>query len=284
MLGRLPKPVFAKPFVMEDTEEGVPEETVEKLNGFEAERSCQPRFINPNSFEYVWAKRWRDLFIEEQDRKARLEQEMTDMRCKLEFEMEAAIRQNDAAKIREELERKQEELRMLSEDMQRRQEEDMRILERSQQRELAARSGNPEPPPTDEEVRHNEIQLSRENAARQVDFHRLRERAQMAISQDGPYDMRGGGGFGGGPPQRGAPKPQPLFAPNNGPHFQGNNNYRGPPQMRDLPMEMRGGGPPPYGGPPRDMPAPRDMSVRDLANEGAPPPSEGPPPVAAVET
>ena len=65
------------------------------------EREHQPRFVSPNSFEYVWAKRWRDLFIEEQDKKAKLEQEMADARVKLEFEMEAAIRQQDASRIRE---------------------------------------------------------------------------------------------------------------------------------------------------------------------------------------
>ena len=46
-----------------------------------------------------------------QEKKAKLEQEMTDARCKLEFEMEAALRQSQASRICEELERRREELR-----------------------------------------------------------------------------------------------------------------------------------------------------------------------------
>jgi len=272
VLGRLPKPVFAKPFVMQDDEEGVSEESLERLEGLEQERSHQPRFIPPNSFEYTWAKRWRDLFIEEQDKKAKLEQEMTDARCKLEFEMEAAGRQAEATRIREELARRQEELRLLSEDMMRRQEADMQILERSRQREMAARSGNPEPPPENEQELHqNEMQLSQENAARRHDFMQLRQRAENMIQSDPFNDRRGppdggfpmrqqqgmpqdlmSGGFGGqrgGPPQgfqggqHGGPMGGSRQPHMGGMDFRGNHQHqqqRGPPRgdmppARDLP-------------------------------------------------
>jgi len=269
VLGRLPKPVFAKPFVLTDEEEGVQEESLERLEGLETERAHEPRFISPNSFEYTWAKRWRDLFIEEQDKKARLEQEMTDARCKLEFEMEAAIRQQEASRIREELARRQEELRMLSEDMMRRQEADMRILERSRQRELAARQGHPEPPPRDgAEVQNNEIQLSRENAARQQDFLNLRQRAEMTLQNETfPNDGRGppprqqsggmagmrpemmGGGSSGFGQQRGPPQQQGGYGGYGGGHSGGGQggprsqhpgmDYRSQQQQRGPPREMQ---------------------------------------------
>merc|ERR1712126_149761 len=71
----------------------------------------------------------------------------------------------------------------------------MKILERSRQRELAARQGQPEPPPSNEqELRSNEIQLSRENAARQRDFLNLRQKAEMAI-QNEPFQNDGRGGM-----------------------------------------------------------------------------------------
>jgi len=270
VLGRLPKPVFAKPFVMNDEEEGVTEESLERLEGIEQERAHEPRFISPNSFEYTWAKRWRDLFIEEQDKKAKLEQEMTDARCKLEFEMEAALRQSEAARIREDLARRQEELRMLSEDMMRRQEADMQILERSRQREMAARSGNPEPPPENEqELYQNEMQLSRENAARHHDFMQLRQRAENAMQNDlfsrtggvqqgggfgqmrqggGGQDMMGGGGgFGGqwGATQQGGFQGGHAHGGRGG-HSGGRGDFRGGIQQR--------------GGPIRDS---RDLPPRD---------------------
>jgi len=264
VLGRLPKPVFAKPFVMQDEEEGVTEESLQRLDGLEVERQHEPRFIPPNSFEYVWAKRWRDLFIEEQDKKARLEQEMTDARCKLEFEMEAALRQNEASRIREELERRQEELKLLSEDMMRRQEADMRILERSRQREMAARSGNPEPPPSnEEELYQNEMQLSRENAARHQDFNQLRQRAEMAI-MDSPF------GGPGGPPMRQQQGPPQDQYYRGGPPQQYGGGYGGQGMdYRDQQYQQQRG--PPMRDsrdmPSREIPAAHDQPAIDLTKD-----------------
>jgi len=307
VLGRLPKPVFAKPYILTDEEEGVHEEALERLDGLEQEREHPPRFISPNSFEYTWAKRWRDLFIEEQDKKARLEQEMTDARCKLEFEMEAAIRQQEASRIREELARRQEELRMLEEDMMRRQEADMRILERSRQRELAARQGRPEPPPQDErELHNNELQLSRENAARQQDFAYLRQKAEMTLQQvpdnigNLGLDMMGPSGFGRGQQQQGVYQGG-YQGGQQGPRqmqMDYRNQQRGPPrdmqpqdmrqqEMRQREMqhrelqhremqqrEMGGRDMPPRDGPPRDLPPrglpPRDVPTRDLPKDKPP--------------
>ncbi|XP_057306302.1 non-POU domain-containing octamer-binding protein-like [Hydractinia symbiolongicarpus] len=129
VLGRLPKPIFVKPRSQLDEEEGLHDSTIERLPGFQSEREFQPRFISPSSFEYTWAKRWRDLFIEEEDKKARLEQELQESRYRLELEMESAQKEQEAVKIREELIRRQEELRMLEEDMRRRQEANLRTRE-----------------------------------------------------------------------------------------------------------------------------------------------------------
>jgi len=279
VLGRLPKPVFAKPYILTDEEEGVHEEALERLDGLEQEREHPPRFISPNSFEYTWAKRWRDLFIEEQDKKARLEQEMTDARCKLEFEMEAAIRQQEASRIREELSRRQEELRMLEEDMMRRQEADMRILERSRQRELASRQGRHEPPPRDEsELHNNELQLSRENAARQQDFAYLRQKAEITLQQvpdnigNFGLDMLGPGGFGRGQQQGGFPGGFPGGQP-GGPrqHQQMDfrNQQRGPP--RDMQQDMRQREMQHRELQQREMHGGRDMNQRDIPQRGLPP-------------
>jgi len=131
VLGRLPKPVFAKPLSQVDEEEGVREEDLERLQGIEGEREFPPRFISPSSFEYTWAKKWRDLYIEEEDKKARLDQELRDSRYKLELEMESALQEQEALKMREgliiELRSRQEELRRLEEGLMRRQEITARI-------------------------------------------------------------------------------------------------------------------------------------------------------------
>lgn len=122
VLGRLPKPVFAKPLTQIDEEEGVKEENLERMQGIQMEREFQPRFISPSSYEYTLAKKWRDLYIEEEDKKARLDQELRDARYRLEQEMEGAMQEQEAMKMREELRRRQEELRQFEESILRRQE------------------------------------------------------------------------------------------------------------------------------------------------------------------
>jgi len=154
VLGRLPKPVFAKPLIQVDEEEGVKDQDIERLQGFQNERNFAPRFISPSSFEYTWAKKWRDLYIEEEDKKARLEQELRDSRYKLELEMEAANQQQEAGKMREELRQRQEELRRLEEDLMKRQELSMRIGREQIERNRDYR-GQPIPAGRDENMSNN---------------------------------------------------------------------------------------------------------------------------------
>jgi len=118
VLGRLPKPVFAKPLVQQDDEDGILEENLTRIQGYEQEREFQPRFIPPDAFEFQLAQKWRDLYLEEQEKKASLDRELEELRYNLELEMESASRERDAMKIREELVRRQEELRLIEEEMQ----------------------------------------------------------------------------------------------------------------------------------------------------------------------
>jgi len=135
-LGRLPKPVYAKPLSQVDEEEGVREGDLERLPGYPKEREFGPRFISPSSFEYEWARKWRQLFIEEEDKKARLEHELREQRYRLEMEMEAAMHQLEANKMREELLRRQEELRRFEEEMVLRPRMELAERDRMQQRSM----------------------------------------------------------------------------------------------------------------------------------------------------
>jgi len=47
------------------------------------------------------SQQWKDLYLEEQDKKAKLERELEDARYKVELEMESAMREQDAMRIRE---------------------------------------------------------------------------------------------------------------------------------------------------------------------------------------
>lgn len=117
VLGRLPKPIYAKPFIQSDDEEGVHESDLQRINGYENEREFHPRFISPSALEFDWAKKWRDVFIEEEQKKAQLDEELRDSRYRLEIEMENVMHEREAMKMREDLMRRQEELRLFEEQM-----------------------------------------------------------------------------------------------------------------------------------------------------------------------
>jgi len=126
VLGRLPKPVYAKPHTQQDEDDGIHEEDIQRINGYATEREFNPRFINPNSLEFEWAKKWRDVFVEEEEKKAQLDEVMRDTRYRLEIEMEGAMQEQEAISMREalvaDLQRRQEELRLFEEQMARRRE------------------------------------------------------------------------------------------------------------------------------------------------------------------
>lgn len=181
VLGRLPKPIFAKPFLQQDDEEGIHESEVSKFQGYSIEREFTPRFIPPNSFEYIWAKKWKDLYLEEEEKKAKLEQELQDARFNLENEMEAASRQQDAVRIREELLRRQEELRQIEEDLQRRSavinlRNEHRIPDTSRKREFDSKKNTPLP---SREFQQRQIAFN-EDIVRQNEFI-LRQQAEIEM-------------------------------------------------------------------------------------------------------
>merc|ERR1712176_402811 len=72
VLGRLPKPVFAKPLTQNDEEDGVAESSLERIPGYKEERDFSPRFVPNDSYDYQLAQKWRDLYLEEQEKKQNL--------------------------------------------------------------------------------------------------------------------------------------------------------------------------------------------------------------------
>lgn len=65
------------------------------------EREFQPRFVSADSFEYQMACKWRDLNLEEQEKKAQLDQELQNARYNVQMEMESLKEERDAMKMRE---------------------------------------------------------------------------------------------------------------------------------------------------------------------------------------
>lgn len=269
VLGRLPKPIFAKPRSQQDEEEGLHEAELERNPSTKVEREWTPRFISPSSFEYTWAKKWRDLYIEEEDKKAKLEQELQDARYGLELDMEAALREQETIKIRDELLQRQDELRRLEEDMKMQQEMNQRareqLLNRHRNRNFEARrseesqrhsrdvqSGGPQPHDgygggNDNSVHQNEMILHQqaELELRRGELFRLGINPDMIQAAGVPVAA----GLAGLPPHA-------IVAGLQG--VMQHTNPRGPPpgmQMHEMQMHMVHNGPPPHG---RDFPPRED--------------------------
>uniref|UniRef100_A0A915L7C4 NOPS domain-containing protein n=1 Tax=Romanomermis culicivorax TaxID=13658 RepID=A0A915L7C4_ROMCU len=77
------------------------------------ERSQPPRFAVPGSFEFEFGNRWKEVYRIERIRREQLERELKDAREKLESEMDFAYQEYQAAQLREDLRRRQEELERL---------------------------------------------------------------------------------------------------------------------------------------------------------------------------
>lgn len=65
------------------------------------EREIGPRFPPPNSFEYVYGQKWKELYEEERRRRATMEEELKQARSRLEADMELAYQDYQAQMLRE---------------------------------------------------------------------------------------------------------------------------------------------------------------------------------------
>lgn len=65
------------------------------------ERELGPRFAALNSFEYVYGKRWKELYEHEKKRRLELELELKDARKRLDSDMEIAYEDYKTQLLRE---------------------------------------------------------------------------------------------------------------------------------------------------------------------------------------
>jgi len=77
---------------------------------YQSERSQPPRFAVPGTFEFDFGNRWKELYQMERVKREQLEQELKDAKERLDNDMELAYQEYQAAMMREDLKRRQEEL------------------------------------------------------------------------------------------------------------------------------------------------------------------------------
>jgi len=113
LLSSNPRPIFVDPLDPKDDEDGLMERMVPKNNICQKERMFPPRFALPGSFEFEFGNRWKEIYRMERLRREQLERELRESREKLEGEMELAFQEYQAAQLREDLRRRQDELERL---------------------------------------------------------------------------------------------------------------------------------------------------------------------------
>ncbi|KAL3111495.1 hypothetical protein niasHT_018270 [Heterodera trifolii] len=104
------RPLQADFLDQKDDEDGLCEKTIQRTPYLYKERELGPRFAQMNSFEYIYGRRWKDLYEFERKRRAEVEAELREQRRRLDADMEAEYEDYKAQMLREELIHRQEEL------------------------------------------------------------------------------------------------------------------------------------------------------------------------------
>ncbi|UMM22234.1 hypothetical protein L5515_003552 [Caenorhabditis briggsae] len=113
LLTASPKPLICEVLEPRDEDDGLAERMIPRTPGLSKERELGPRFPAQNSFEYVYGMKWKELYDVEQKRRAALDEELRDSRRRLEADMELAYQDYQAQMLREDLQRRQQELERL---------------------------------------------------------------------------------------------------------------------------------------------------------------------------
>ncbi|NXS71834.1 SFPQ protein, partial [Pandion haliaetus] len=152
LLTTTPRPVIVEPLEQLDDEDGLPEKLAQKNPMYQKERETPPRFAQPGSFEFEYSQRWKSLDEMEKQQREQVAKNMKDAKDKLESEMEDAYHEHQANLLRQDLMRRQEELRLLNtlrswglticfgmirqEEERRRREEEMMIRQREMEEQM----------------------------------------------------------------------------------------------------------------------------------------------------
>ncbi|CAJ0569884.1 unnamed protein product, partial [Mesorhabditis spiculigera] len=108
-----PKPLVAEPVEAKDEDDGLFERNVPRTPQLQKEREVGPRFPPQNTFEFAYGQKWKELYEVEKQRRALLEDELREGRKRLEADMEIAYQDYQAQMLREDLQRRQQELERL---------------------------------------------------------------------------------------------------------------------------------------------------------------------------
>ncbi|GMT19252.1 hypothetical protein PFISCL1PPCAC_10549, partial [Pristionchus fissidentatus] len=108
-----PKPLVVEVLDPRDEDDGLAERMITRTPQLQKERELGPRFPAPNTFEFVYGMKWKELYENERRRREAVEIELKEERKRLEADMELAYQDYQAQMLREDLQRRQQELERL---------------------------------------------------------------------------------------------------------------------------------------------------------------------------
>jgi proline- and glutamine-rich splicing factor len=196
LIGTSSRPIVVEVLVQKDEEDGLPEKFIDRNPQYQKEKETGIRFASPNSFDYDFAQKWKELYRMEEEKKEQLKRHMEEQYSKLELDMGQAHIEHQAMLLRQDYLRKQEELKRMEE-----------MHQQEVQRRL--------------DMRRNEDEMTRrQDMMRQQQEEEMRRRQMEARSRAGRNEMGGYGGPPEGRPRGGdmrdrnaAPVPPPPAPP-----------------------------------------------------------------------
>jgi hypothetical protein len=107
------RPISVKAVDEADEEDGLKETNIKRNHDIMMERSEPPRFLDPTSFEYDIALKWKTQYDFEGTQRQYLEQQLDESRERLQLEIDDMYKDQKAWALRAELAQRQEELERL---------------------------------------------------------------------------------------------------------------------------------------------------------------------------
>lgn len=109
------RPILVEMLDLNDDEDGQSENSIVKSNQYYAAREQSPRFAEPGTFDYDIGLKWKNLYQQDMDRKEQVKQRFEDDVKQIEQEMDLVYKEHQARIMREEIQRREQELRKLEE-------------------------------------------------------------------------------------------------------------------------------------------------------------------------
>ncbi|ESO05736.1 hypothetical protein HELRODRAFT_191370 [Helobdella robusta] len=193
-----PRPIEVEFLEQKDENDGLPELFFTKTSELLKDREKPPRFVQPGSFESDIGQKWKKLYQLYRDQEELLKKNFADEVAKLEVDQETAMLEQHTNMLRQDLQRRQEELRLLEEQTQNeiKRKLEMRNVYQNRRQEDERRRG----PLMDNDLRRRQDDVLR----RQMD-------AVKNQSSDNPFNLDRGLER----PSAGAPPLQPPPVPPN---------------------------------------------------------------------